>query len=669
MECRRRKVACSMTRPCVSCVKYKCEDRCKDKQNGVNSPQPSSKTPQFEESLKQHGEVLNKVFPGFQVEFLAGLSADQLVSLLDSRGRGYSPEESKSSGPKSPIPVEVLHQNDAAGREDEKCYYPHDDLFDGSDRKEYGWEEEDIDSDCPVADDVNGLDITRSHTTSYLGAESVGAVLSVIFKLGGHQFDGIRSLRLLSAAPNKKHDPSSYDGLDMAATTPTFSYVHGIKLIDTYFEFVHPSLPIIHEATFRQEYSSRQKKRSSWLALLYMVFAFGTIVLSDGVSTEDIPYFKAARYYLRNLGSGNLEYLQALILMGTHYLHYRSMPNTASALGGAAFKIACGLGLHRELPPKVSSQLTFVELELRRRIWWCLYAQEISSLICLGRPSMYGATGVTISKPQNVEDSTGLVIETRPTAVAPKIATIELCQILQKMEELQTLGHLYIREEDVSALDEELVKWYEGSPSYLRNREGLSLTLYMSLTSVIFLYDSARILLFRSFLLREALAHHRMRDLAPKRRQIVEKCLNLATSAIENLSIGWRPHKMSCWGAVWYLFQAVMVPLVMLYSEDRRDNSIKAHCQSLVERSIIMFEKMLPWRNTAEKSLRTVQLLFEASKKISDDYAFSPSDHLSLDEFLWSKDEEDLAHQTVNFCKFIFGDDMPSELQDSPTDF
>lgn len=644
VECRRRKVACSMTRPCASCIKYKCEDRCKDKYQVDNSPESSTKDQQFESDFRQHSGIFEE-------------NVHRAVSSIDTIG----------STSKSSISSEFSIGNKVFDTDFYELDYAYDGIFQENDTREYGWEEEDFDSDDLVADDVNSLDLTRGHATAYLGAESIEAVLNVLFKLGGHQFDGIRNLRLLSteSGKNKKnHVYSNTAQLEIPPESLSFSYNYGLQLIDAYFEFVHPNLPVVHEATFRKLYESRQKKRSSWLALVYIIFAFGIIVISDAQSTDDIPYFKAARYYLRNLGSGNIEYLQALILMGTHYLHYRNMPNTASALGGAAFKVACGLGLHQELPTKTSSQFTFIELELRRRLWWCLYAQETSPLIYLDRPSMYGGIGVTIAKPQNVDDSTGIVILDRPTAISSKIATMELCEILQKVKKFQCLGYGSLKEEDVIALDDELVKWFENSPSYLRNREGLPLSLFISLTSVVFFYDSIRIILFRSFLLREALLHRPISELSPKRREVIEKCLDLATIAIENLDVGWRPHKISCWGSVWFLFQAVMVPLVMLFSEDRRTESLQTRCQSLVEKSIKLFKHMLPWRNTTERTMRIVQLLFEASKKLPKTHPIITPETTNLDDFLWSIDEQDLMHQAQVFYQFISGNNTANDLQD-----
>ena len=73
---------------------------------------------------------------------------------------------------------------------------------------------------------------------------------------------------------------------------------------------------------------------ANWrLALLNMVFAMGSVVSSTSDSDQNIFYYQRARQHLglESLGSGHMETLQALTIMGGLYLHYRNRPNLASA--------------------------------------------------------------------------------------------------------------------------------------------------------------------------------------------------------------------------------------------------------------------------------------------------------------------------------------------------
>lgn len=61
-------------------------------------------------------------------------------------------------------------------------------------------------------------------------------------------------------------------------------------------------------------------------------------------------YHESVRQHigLESFGSASIESLQALCLLGGYYLHYRNTPNMASAVLGAAFRLATALGLHKE---------------------------------------------------------------------------------------------------------------------------------------------------------------------------------------------------------------------------------------------------------------------------------------------------------------------------------
>lgn len=69
------------------------------------------------------------------------------------------------------------------------------------------------------------------------------------------------------------------------------------------------------------------------------------------------------------LEKGDLSHLQALLLAGQHLLS-GEQPIRCYNIVGLACRIAIGLGLQTE---RYSSQLSFLENEVRRRVWYgCL---------------------------------------------------------------------------------------------------------------------------------------------------------------------------------------------------------------------------------------------------------------------------------------------------------
>jgi hypothetical protein len=140
-------------------------------------------------------------------------------------------------------------------------------------------------------------------------------------------------------------------------------------LVDAYFLHVHVLIPMVDEVHFRATFREMENKPPdpSWLALFNMVLAIGTIAACKSEENGHIKFYKHAKQLLRMdaFGSGRLEALQALILMGGYYLHYMDQPNESHAITGAAFRMALAMGLHREQSEKAITS----SVEVRRKTW------------------------------------------------------------------------------------------------------------------------------------------------------------------------------------------------------------------------------------------------------------------------------------------------------------
>ena len=201
--------------------------------------------------------------------------------------------------------------------------------------------------------------------------------------------------------PNKLRSSSTHhaqkEAVPLSRSRET-SYHEKQRLIDVYFATVHVFAPIIHEHSFRSKYLANSSQDGSWLALLNMVFALGSVTSSANVD-EDLYYYHQTQQHLslESFGTGRLETLQALVLMGGLYLHYRNRPNMASAIMGASYRMATGLGLHRGLPENSADDLALGE-ELKRRNWWTIYVLDTWASVTLGRPSMGIDTPLNLPK-------------------------------------------------------------------------------------------------------------------------------------------------------------------------------------------------------------------------------------------------------------------------------
>lgn len=255
------------------------------------------------------------------------------------------------------------------------------------------------------ADDVNALSLSVDRQSCYFGATSIKAAFLVMLKIA----PGLRSFL---APPNNlvvKQQSGAFTtprpGSMGLRPQPILWSSEGQTLIDAYFNRVQIIIPMLDEPSFRADYLSGRRSDSPWLALLNMVFAMGSIVATKSDDNNHGNYYGRAREHLGidSFGSGHLEVLQAYALMGGFYLHYINRPNMANAITGAALRMACALGLHREgIDQTTGSHLM---QEQRRRTWWSLFCLDTWASTTLGRPSMgRWGLGITIRAPEGTHD-------------------------------------------------------------------------------------------------------------------------------------------------------------------------------------------------------------------------------------------------------------------------
>src|SRR5205085_78807 len=125
-------------------------------------------------------------------------------------------------------------------------------------------------------------------------------------------------------------------------------------------------------------------------------------------NVDHATYYNRAKENLGidSYGSGQIETLQAMILLGGYYLHYRNKPNIAYAVTGAAWRLACALGLHREFPerpPSLHEKDDSLPADTRRRTWWSLFILDTWGSTTMGRPSLSGhGPAFTVRTPGSV---------------------------------------------------------------------------------------------------------------------------------------------------------------------------------------------------------------------------------------------------------------------------
>jgi hypothetical protein len=233
----------------------------------------------------------------------------------------------------------------------------------------------------------------------------------------------------------------------------------GHRLVELYFEYANPQIPILHRGEFerlvQRVYSIDAKNRTPReLYLLNIVFAIGSGIIIDswGSNNEfaaadaemDVKppqqkrqkldkqqyqpeeYHSSAVVHLESFlgsspaaegGKGGLEELQAVLLLASLAL-LRPVAPGLWYIVGVAVRLAVDLGLHSEdIEHHLDLYVVDEETEgaralgrkqwtrdLRRRLWWCVYTFDRLVSTCVGRP--FGITDqvVTTEFPSMLDD-------------------------------------------------------------------------------------------------------------------------------------------------------------------------------------------------------------------------------------------------------------------------
>ncbi|KAF9881570.1 C6 transcription factor [Colletotrichum karsti] len=595
-ECTRRKVKCDGGHPCASCQYYKVADTCEYRQRSKRHAVSRSTLEKASEQLQAQSRILYELFPDVPTEDLIGKTRAQLLALV--------PRDSLNSLPHTNTQHDPSPPDISAADDDDDDNDPNDSTQiseNGEPANDRRWDESAA-AHQPAAiirasDDINAISLaTDQHRRSYLGVTSMSAVLRAIFRLcpaaKEHTAQRAKSWAEPSSLPQYQQPlpPLSILG----APSPGMNPLREQRCIEFYFEHVHPITPILNEDDFRQTYTSGTRHDDSWLGLLNMVFTLGSV--ASGSDTLHIQYYKQARAHLGldSLGSGNMESLQALCLLGGYYLHYRNSPNMAYAVLGAAHRMAIALGLHREPvrshraaaaehASEQQQQHHSIRTETRRRTWWSLFCLDTWASMTLGRPTC----GRWDSSTMDTLLPTPLFSE---DYVAESLrASCRFCQICDRIQ------HRFAQPARLSAheamsFDRDLRDWHTALPEFLKNPANSPPRLTVAREFMRNRYLNVRLILSRCFLLYLAHDHSFKRSsgntgvassdspaASSDEISLVETCRSVASEAIDAITLYWTPNRVHVWNSAWYLFQACMVPLLSVAIETHRTTAARKH--------------------------------------------------------------------------------------------
>ncbi|KAJ5285054.1 hypothetical protein N7524_000360 [Penicillium chrysogenum] len=184
------------------------------------------------------------------------------------------------------------------------------------------------------------------------------------------------------------------------------------ELTSKYFASVHLVYPFLHQPThmtrLQRMYSNEVNPSPADAFHVYMVLA---VAASDLSRRFRIPlpaegyYTAATRYFERACADGSLEGLQSLLLLMVYGLHNPSCDINVWSLNYQCLGSLIDLGLQRDVRASSTFSISFLEQEMRTRIFWVVYSFDRTLGTMMGRPIGVRDEACELRLPSDVSDS------------------------------------------------------------------------------------------------------------------------------------------------------------------------------------------------------------------------------------------------------------------------
>ncbi|KAL3418309.1 C6 transcription factor [Phlyctema vagabunda] len=426
-----------------------------------------------------------------------------------------------------------------------------------------------------LSDGMAALSI-RPEGAGYLGATSSVVPLRALLSHGQNAVGN-------PGSPNGRSDPQMFSNSILSTMNP--SDISQNTFIDAYFQFYHTQYPFVHEGTFRAQYNgnSPRPKGQSWPILLNTILAIGAWSIGDDDSTiDDVFYNEVSRLCMDSsvFESGNLALVQALLLL-SNYTQKRNRPNTGWNYLGLAVRTGLSLGLHKEFP---KWEITLLQREIRRRVWWGIYIFDSGASITFGRPILLPELGImdaceVMNIPEEslttTTDSLPGEIE-EPTIYSSLIAQSKFHYTVKGLYN-RLISHPEPTAQELLDLEKPINTWEESIPSYFQtDSPGVQSNNSLLLARYRLHWRSwnVRIVLFRPVILRWAAKPWKSNNNAFSETQdeimCRQRCLENARLTINSISdymLNNISSRLGTWYMLYFLFQAGLIPIIYLMTD------------------------------------------------------------------------------------------------------
>lgn len=165
-----------------------------------------------------------------------------------------------------------------------------------------------------------------------------------------------------------------------------------IELSSKYFSSIHLTYPFLHEPSHMQKLEKMYNDTDpdpSTAFHVYMVLAIAASDLSRRFRLR-LPaegyYTAATKHFEGTCADGSLEGLQSSLLLMVYALHNPSCGMNVWSLNYQCLGALIDLGLQRDVRVSSNFPISFLEQEMRTRIFWVVYTFDRTLGTMMGRP-------------------------------------------------------------------------------------------------------------------------------------------------------------------------------------------------------------------------------------------------------------------------------------------
>lgn len=256
-------------------------------------------------------------------------------------------------------------------------------------------------------------------------------------------------------------------------------------LIDIYFKYVHPYIPVINRREFLKQY--RIDRDSPSILLRQAIYSAATRLSShpDLMDAQGSSSTAALEFYHRAKALFDINFENSIMTLVLSSLVLAQTVDDPMFVNQNAFfwvrlgiTLAQGMSLHRH---KYGADVHSEQQRRRRIVWWCLYKRDIASSMAFGRPAMINLEDcdVDMITEEDFVSSEGPIVPGNSASVLANtfIQSVKLHEILALILRMQyTVGAERLRQLnvllDATQCDRALAEWVTQLPDVLDLNKG-----------------------------------------------------------------------------------------------------------------------------------------------------------------------------------------------------